>query len=189
MVEGESGSWDFKSQSAKSHRQSSLCSTFCTSHFSCISELQTSVSPLSLRTILIKSTFVHIAPLPGIGWLHGRGHCVLIPVALGPARAFVPVWKTLACGGCPASCSGRGWKGLLVTRLQFCFFPPSITLSMPSPSLTLQTSSGNQRGWGQRERRETEIASFGGSSSSGRPCQKPALHTSSPTLGLLEEHT
>lgn len=124
VVEGESGSWDFKSQSAKSHRQSSLCSTFCTSHFSCISELQTSVSPLSLRTILIKSTFVHIAPLPGIGWQHGRGHCVLIPVALGPARAFVPVWKTLACGGCPASCSGRGWKGLLVTRLQFCFFPP-----------------------------------------------------------------
>lgn len=67
------------------------------------SELQTSVSLLSLRAILVKSTLVHIAPLPA-----ARAESQLIPVALGSRRGSVPVWKVSACGGCPALCSDRG---------------------------------------------------------------------------------
>lgn len=58
VVGGESRSWDCKSQRAKSHRRSSA---FCSS----CSELQTTVSPLSLRAILMKSTLVLTAPLVG----------------------------------------------------------------------------------------------------------------------------
>lgn len=74
-----------------------------------------------------------------------------------------------------------GLEWALGNRAVFLLFSPLIHNSFHAPSLTLQTSLGNQRGWGQRERRETEIVSFRGSSSSG--CQKPAVHTSAPLWG------
>lgn len=90
------------------------------------SELQTPVFPLSLSSILMKSTLVPFAPLPGIGQQHGRGHSVLIP-----ARAFVPVWK-IFCGGCPTLCSDRAQEGVLANRaVVLLFSPPSLTLSTP----------------------------------------------------------
>lgn len=90
------------------------------------SELQTPVFPLSLSSILMKSTLVPFAPLPGIGQQQGRGHSVLIP-----ARAFVPVWK-IFCGGCPTLCSDRAQEGVLANRaVVLLFSPPSLTLSTP----------------------------------------------------------
>lgn len=90
---------------------------------------------------------------------------MLIPVAPGPGRALVPLCRIFACGGCPAlsrDTGQGGWKGLLVAGLYFCFFlPPSITLSMLITDS--ETSSGSQRGWGQRERRENENAAVRGS--------------------------
>lgn len=141
------------------------------------SELQTSLSPLSLRAILIKSPLVGAHCSPAGHWAGS----LLIPVAPGPGRAFVPVWRIFACVDVlPCAVTGaRGLEGAVGSRAVFLLVFPPYPYPFPCPSLTLQTSSGSQRGWGQRERRETEIGSFRGSSSSGRPCQEPALHTSS----------
>lgn len=85
-------------------------------------------SPLPLRTILFKSTLVHVAPLRGIG--AARAGSLLIPVALGPGRAFEPLWKTFGCGGCPDEL--RGLEGAVGNGAVFLpFFSPPICNPLP----------------------------------------------------------
>lgn len=58
-----------------------------------VSELQTSVFPLSLRAILIKSTLVGAHCSSAGCWVGS----LLIPVAPEPGRGFVPIWNIFAC--------------------------------------------------------------------------------------------
>lgn len=90
------------------------------------SEVQTSVFLLSLGTILIKSTLVHVAPLPGTGQQHRRG--------LGAGRALGPLWKVLPVVDVlpRAVTQVRGLQGALGnTAVVLLFLPLFITFSMP----------------------------------------------------------